>query len=70
MRRDLAGNYRIRTGGFRIVFPVTGGVVRVWKIGDRRDLYDLSLKSCESEQLNRKIRRFPQTTSKTFTFWP
>jgi len=40
MRRELAGNYRIRTGDFRVLFCVTGEVVKVWKIGDRRDVYD------------------------------
>jgi mRNA-degrading endonuclease RelE of RelBE toxin-antitoxin system len=40
MHRELAGNHRIRTGGYRVVFRVTGDVVTVWKIGDRRDVYD------------------------------
>jgi mRNA-degrading endonuclease RelE of RelBE toxin-antitoxin system len=40
MRRELAGSYRIRTGDYRVVFHVTGEVVTVWKIGDRRDVYD------------------------------
>ena len=40
MRGELAGHYRIRTGDYRIVFRVSGGDVIVWKIGDRRDVYD------------------------------
>jgi mRNA-degrading endonuclease RelE of RelBE toxin-antitoxin system len=40
MRRELAGSYRIRTGDYRVVFHVAGEVVTVWKIGDRRDVYD------------------------------
>jgi mRNA interferase RelE/StbE len=36
---DLSGNYRIRTGDYRIVFRVRGDVVTVWKIGNRKDVY-------------------------------
>jgi mRNA-degrading endonuclease RelE of RelBE toxin-antitoxin system len=35
----LAGNFRIRTGDYRIVFRVVGDKVIVWKIGDRKDVY-------------------------------
>jgi mRNA-degrading endonuclease RelE of RelBE toxin-antitoxin system len=35
----LAGNFRIRTGDYRIVFRVSGDKVIVWKIGDRKDIY-------------------------------
>jgi len=35
----LAGNFRIRTGDYRIVFRVSGDKVIVWKIGDRKDVY-------------------------------
>ena len=35
----LAGNFRIRTGDYRIVFRVVGKKVIVWKIGDRKDVY-------------------------------
>ncbi len=35
----LAGNFRIRTGDYRIVFKVSGDKVTVWKIGDRKDVY-------------------------------
>jgi mRNA interferase RelE/StbE len=40
MRGELAGNYRIRTGDYRIVFRVAADVVTLWKIGDRRDVYE------------------------------
>lgn len=33
------GNFRIRTGGYRIVFRVSADKVTVWKIGDRKDVY-------------------------------
>ena len=39
LRGDLAGNYRIRTGDYRIVFRVSGQTVIVWRIGDRKDVY-------------------------------
>jgi mRNA-degrading endonuclease RelE of RelBE toxin-antitoxin system len=35
----LTGNYRIRTGDYRIVFRVSGDKVIVWKIGNRKDVY-------------------------------
>ena len=35
----LAGNFRIRTGDYRIVFRLAGDKVIVWKIGDRKDVY-------------------------------
>ena len=40
LRGELAGSFRIRTGDYRIVFRVRGDLVTVWKIGDRRDVYD------------------------------
>jgi mRNA-degrading endonuclease RelE of RelBE toxin-antitoxin system len=35
----LSGNFRIRTGNYRIVFRISGDKVIVWKIGDRKDVY-------------------------------
>jgi mRNA-degrading endonuclease RelE of RelBE toxin-antitoxin system len=35
----LAGNFRIRTGAYRIVFRVAGDKAIVWKIGNRKDVY-------------------------------
>jgi len=39
---ELAGNYRIRTGDYRIVFNVSpdGQNVTIWKIGHRGGVYD------------------------------
>ncbi len=35
----FAGNFRIRTGDYRIVFKVAADKVIVWRIGDRKDVY-------------------------------
>jgi mRNA interferase RelE/StbE len=40
LRGDLAGNFRIRTGDYRVVFRVQGDTVVVWKIGYRGSVYD------------------------------
>jgi mRNA-degrading endonuclease RelE of RelBE toxin-antitoxin system len=44
LRGELAGNFRIRTGDYRVVFQVEGAgadaVVTIWKIGYRGDVYD------------------------------
>jgi mRNA interferase RelE/StbE len=42
LRGELRGNYRIRTGDYRIVFSVSadGQRVTVWKIGNRGTVYD------------------------------
>ena len=39
LRGQWAGNYRIRTGDYRIVFRVSGETVIVWRIADRKDVY-------------------------------
>jgi len=39
LKGELAGNFRIRTGDYRIVFRVRGETVIVWRIGDRKDVY-------------------------------
>ncbi len=39
LRGSLKGNWRLRTGDWRIVFRVTGDVVQVWAIDNRRDVY-------------------------------
>ena len=36
----LAGNYRLRTGDYRLRFRVEGDIVRVDKIGHRREFYE------------------------------
>jgi mRNA interferase RelE/StbE len=42
LRGDLKGNFRIRTGDYRLIFRVSaaGDVLTVWKIGNRGDIYD------------------------------
>ena len=42
LRGNLAGNYRIRTGDYRVVFTVSanGTDVRIWKIGHRGGVYE------------------------------
>ncbi len=39
LKGRLTGNFRIRTGDYRIVFRISGDKVIVWKIGDRKDVY-------------------------------
>jgi mRNA-degrading endonuclease RelE of RelBE toxin-antitoxin system len=40
LRGDLAGNFRIRTGDYRVIFKVRHEAVFVWKIGYRGTIYD------------------------------
>lgn len=40
LRGGLKGNFRIRTGDYRVVFRVVADEVRIWKIGYRGDVYD------------------------------
>jgi len=40
LRGNLKGNYRIRTGDYRVVFRILGEEVLIWKIGYRGDIYD------------------------------
>jgi len=40
LRKKLAGQYRIRTGDYRVQFRVAGDVVWVTKLGHRDGFYD------------------------------
>jgi len=40
LRGKLAGNWRIRTGDYRVIFEVAADTVIVWKIGNRGGIYD------------------------------
>jgi mRNA interferase RelE/StbE len=42
LRGSLKGNFRIRTGDYRVIFFYTKAVdtVTVWKVGYRGDIYD------------------------------
>ena len=42
LRGQMQGNFRIRTGDYRVIFRISPDqqIVTVWKIGYRRDVYD------------------------------
>jgi mRNA interferase RelE/StbE len=40
LRGQLKGRYRVRAGDWRIIFTVTGDVVIVTRIANRRDVYE------------------------------
>jgi mRNA-degrading endonuclease RelE of RelBE toxin-antitoxin system len=42
LRRELKGNFRIRTGDWRVIFRYTRefDIVTIWKIGNRGGVYD------------------------------
>lgn len=40
LRGKLAGHWRIRTGGYRVVFRVIGDYVEIVAIDNRRDVYE------------------------------
>jgi mRNA-degrading endonuclease RelE of RelBE toxin-antitoxin system len=41
LRGNLTGNYRIRTGSYRIIFRIDQqGDPTVWHIGNRKDVYE------------------------------
>ena len=40
LRHGLAGQYRVRTGDYRVQFRVDGGAVVIVKIGHRDGFYD------------------------------
>lgn len=37
---ELKGSFRVRTGDYRIIFRVDGTRIVVWRIANRRDVYD------------------------------
>lgn len=39
LRHELKGNFRIRTGAYRVVFRVQGDRLIVWNIDNRKDVY-------------------------------
>jgi mRNA-degrading endonuclease RelE of RelBE toxin-antitoxin system len=39
LKGHYAGSYRIRTGDYRVVFQAARDTVKIWKIGDRKDVY-------------------------------
>jgi mRNA interferase RelE/StbE len=40
LRGQLKGSYRLRVGDWRMIFMVTGEVVLVTRIANRRDVYE------------------------------
>ena len=42
LRRELKGNYRIRTGDYRVLFAVNTAneTISVWRISNRKDVYE------------------------------
>lgn len=40
LRGDLKGSSRIRTGDWRVLFRVEGPRIVVWRIANRRDVYE------------------------------
>ncbi len=39
LRGDLKGNFRIRTGDYRVIFRLDEGRIVIWRIANRRDVY-------------------------------
>jgi mRNA interferase RelE/StbE len=37
---NLKGNFRVRTGDYRIIFRLEGQRIIVWRIANRRDVYE------------------------------
>lgn len=40
LKGDLKDSWRIRTGGYRVLFRLDGKRIIVWRIADRRDVYE------------------------------
>jgi mRNA interferase RelE/StbE len=40
LRHELQGAYRIRTGDYRVVFTVKAGKIVIFRIDNRRDVYE------------------------------
>lgn len=40
LRGDLKGNFRVRTGDYRIIFRLDGNTVIIWRVDNRRDVYE------------------------------
>ena len=40
LRGELAGSFRIRAGDWRVLFHVSGKIVSVFAIDNRRDVYE------------------------------
>jgi len=40
MRHELQGSYRVRTGDYRVLFTIKEKVVVVFRVDNRRDVYE------------------------------
>jgi mRNA-degrading endonuclease RelE of RelBE toxin-antitoxin system len=40
LRGELKGNFRVRTGDYRIIFRIEKTRVVVWRVGNRGDIYE------------------------------
>ena len=40
LRGNLKGDYRVRTGDWRLLFRVKGDRIVVWRVDNRRDVYE------------------------------
>ena len=40
LRYSLSGYRRLRVGDWRIIYKIDGSVIRIVKIGNRRDIYE------------------------------
>jgi mRNA-degrading endonuclease RelE of RelBE toxin-antitoxin system len=37
---DLKGNFRVRTGDYRVIFRLDARRIVIWRIANRRDVYE------------------------------
>ncbi len=37
---NLKGNFRVRTGDYRVIFRLDGRRIVIWRIANRRDVYE------------------------------
>lgn len=40
LKRTLLGHRRLRVGDYRIIYKIEGNIVKIMKIGHRREVYD------------------------------
>jgi mRNA interferase RelE/StbE len=40
LKGSLKGNFRLRTGDYRVIFRVDGPRIVIWRIAHRRDVYE------------------------------
>jgi mRNA interferase RelE/StbE len=40
LKGSLKGNFRVRTGDYRVIFRLDGSRIVIWRIANRRDVYE------------------------------